>query len=77
MEEIFSKLEGRISLHKINIKGLFGKFDYDISLENPEGVTILYGLNGIGKTTILKIIYLLNRMEFTDIFTTEPQSSPM
>ena len=68
MEEIFTDLEGRISLQKINIKGLFGKFDYNISLENPEGVTILYGLNGIGKTTILKIIYLLNRIEFTDIF---------
>jgi len=68
MEEIFKELEGGISLQQISIIGLFGKFDYDISFENPEGVTILYGLNGIGKTTILKIIYLIKEIDFTNIF---------
>ena len=55
MEEIFKDLESSISLQKINIRGLFGKFDYDISLENPERVTILYGLKmGSEKLRFLK-----------------------
>ncbi|MBW1649438.1 MAG: AAA family ATPase [Deltaproteobacteria bacterium] len=45
-------------LKKIKIKGLFNKFDYDIELKK-EGLTILTGPNGYGKTTILKIIYAL------------------
>ena len=52
MEEFFKELEGGISLQLISIRDLFGKFDHDISFENPEGFTILYGLNGIGKTII-------------------------
>ncbi len=43
-------------LKKITIKGLFDKFDYDIELKK-EGITILTGPNGYGKTTILKILY--------------------
>ncbi|QTA79925.1 Uncharacterized protein dnl_22070 [Desulfonema limicola] len=43
-------------LKKIKIKGLFNKFSYDIELKK-EGITILTGPNGYGKTTILKIIY--------------------
>ncbi len=41
-------------LKKIKIQGLFGKFDYEIELKQ-EGLTILTGPNGYGKTTILKI----------------------
>ncbi len=43
-------------LKKIKIEGLFNKFDYEIELKE-EGITILTGPNGYGKTTILKIIY--------------------
>ncbi|GBC64138.1 ATPase [Desulfonema ishimotonii] len=43
-------------LKKICIEGLFNKFNYEIELKN-EGITILTGPNGYGKTTILKIIY--------------------
>jgi len=42
-------------LKKIKIEGLFNKFNYEI--EFKEGITILTGPNGYGKTTILKIIY--------------------
>ena len=41
---------------KIKIYKLFNLFDYEIALKN-EGVTILTGPNGYGKTTILKIIH--------------------
>ncbi len=43
-------------LKKIKIKGLFNKLDYEIELKE-EGITILTGPNGYGKTTILKIIH--------------------
>nr|VFJ92439.1 MAG: Predicted ATP-binding protein involved in virulence [Candidatus Kentron sp. LFY] len=42
-------------LNKIAIKGLFGKFDYEIELKEG-GLTVLTGPNGYGKTTILNII---------------------
>jgi len=42
-------------LTQIRIEKLFDIFDYDIELK-AEGVTILTGPNGYGKTTILKII---------------------
>jgi predicted ATP-binding protein involved in virulence len=43
-------------LNRIKIEKLFGKFDYDIKLNQDEGITILTGPNGYGKTTILTII---------------------
>ncbi len=42
-------------LTKIIIEKLFNKFDYTIELK-PEGITILTGPNGYGKTTVLKTI---------------------
>lgn len=42
-------------LKRITINGLFNQFDYEIELK-PEGLTILTGPNGYGKTTILKIL---------------------
>lgn len=42
-------------LARIKIEKLFDIFDYDIALK-PEGITILTGPNGYGKTTVLKIV---------------------
>lgn len=42
-------------LTKIIIEKLFNTFDYTIELK-PEGITILTGPNGYGKTTVLKIL---------------------
>lgn len=39
----------------INIKSLFGRFNYEIKF-NDKGVNIITGPNGYGKTTILRII---------------------
>ena len=47
-------------LQRIEIKKLFDQFDYNIEL-NPEGITILTGPNGYGKTTILRIIHAFSR----------------
>lgn len=45
-------------ISSIKIIGLFGKFNYDISVEDRvENLTILYGDNGVGKSTILKLVF--------------------
>ncbi|MDR0680944.1 MAG: AAA family ATPase [Dysgonamonadaceae bacterium] len=48
-----------MKLSRIKIEKLFGQFDYDIKLNQEEGITILTGPNGYGKTTILNIIWSL------------------
>ena len=42
-------------LKALEIKGLFNRFDYNIKLKK-DGITIITGPNGYGKSTILKII---------------------
>jgi predicted ATP-binding protein involved in virulence len=48
-----------MKLSRIKIEKLFRQFDYDIKLNQEEGITILTGPNGYGKTTILHIIWSL------------------
>lgn len=43
-------------LVRITAEKLFGYLDQDVSLASNEGVTILHGANGSGKTTILRAI---------------------
>jgi predicted ATP-binding protein involved in virulence len=43
-------------IKKISIFGLFDMFNHEIPLNQAEHITILYGMNGMGKTTVFKII---------------------
>lgn len=45
-----------MKIAKIEIKGLFDLFDYSIPM-NEEGITIITGPNGYGKTMLLNIVY--------------------
>nr|VFK45245.1 MAG: Predicted ATP-binding protein involved in virulence [Candidatus Kentron sp. TC] len=54
-------------LKKIQIKGLFDRFDYDIELKEG-GLTILTGPNGYGKTTILRMIHAFATGNFVLLF---------
>jgi predicted ATP-binding protein involved in virulence len=56
--------EPAMKLTRIKIEKLFGQFDYDIKLNQDEGITILTGPNGYGKTTILNIIWSLINQDF-------------
>jgi predicted ATP-binding protein involved in virulence len=41
---------------EISIEGLFSIFNHPIALNQEERITIIYGLNGFGKTSILRVI---------------------
>lgn len=51
-----------LQIESVKVEKLFGLYDYEFNKEigqNPSGFMILYGDNGTGKTTILKILYHL------------------
>ncbi len=43
-------------IRRLIIEGLFDIFDHDIHFKTEDRVTIIHGPNGVGKTTILKLI---------------------
>jgi predicted ATP-binding protein involved in virulence len=45
-----------VTLKEFKIDKLFGMFNHNIKLNTEEKITIVHGPNGVGKTTILKII---------------------
>ncbi|MDM8515036.1 AAA family ATPase [Desulfobacterales bacterium HSG16] len=45
-----------MQIQRIQIKNLFGMFDHDINLKIKDRITIIHGPNGIGKTTVLKLL---------------------
>ncbi len=57
MQEKVTKPTKRIK--QISVIGLFGMFDHVIPLNVDERITIIHGLNGFGKTTILKLLKAL------------------
>ena len=45
-----------MQITKISVNGLFGIFDHIIPLNTDKRITIIHGLNGFGKTNILRIL---------------------
>ena len=43
-------------IEKIIVNKLFGIFDHEISLNMSDRITILHGKNGVGKTTVLRLV---------------------
>lgn len=60
-------------IKSITVKGLFNQFDHHIDFNQQERITVLHGINGVGKTTLLRMlnnllnfrIYNLNEIPFT------------
>ena len=54
-----------MKISKIEIKGLFDRFDHKIDLNLEKNITVIYGINGIGKTMLFKILdYFFNQKFF-------------
>ena len=49
---------------KLQIKKLFGKYDYDLDFNNSHKISILIGENGCGKSTILRILKYISHRDF-------------
>ena len=45
-----------MKLKQLIVKKLFGVFDHSVSVNNNEGITIVIGENGLGKTVLLEMI---------------------
>lgn len=59
---------GKLKISKIEVRKLFGVYDYDLQYNSSDftddNLIILYGDNGTGKSTILRMInYLLSNKE--------------
>ncbi len=55
-------------IERIHIKGLFGMFEHDIRLNKEERITVIYGMNGIGKTMIFRILDKFFGRNFSNLF---------
>lgn len=53
-------------LTSVSVRGLFGQIDHVIPL-NADGITLVHGPNGIGKTTVLKMIQLAMDRDFFEL----------
>jgi len=59
-----------MKLAAINIIQLFGRYNYNLNFTNNEGITIITGPNGYGKSTIIRMIYQLYFGNFYPLFST-------
>jgi ABC-type cobalamin/Fe3+-siderophores transport system ATPase subunit len=59
-----------LQLRRVTVAGLFNTFDYDITFPTPSeevsqpSVVILHGRNGVGKTTLLRMLDGMMRLDF-------------
>jgi ABC-type lipoprotein export system ATPase subunit len=63
-----------LRVRRITAKRLFGRYDHDLLLNDAERVTVIHGPNGVGKTTLLKLVEALFKGRFR-LFTEVPLDS--
>jgi predicted ATPase len=56
-----------MNIASISVTGLFGLFNHKIHLRTKQRITILHGPNGVGKTTILRMLKALCSFEFNNL----------
>ena len=59
-----------MTIKEIEIQSLFGYFDHKIPLKENDRITIIHGPNGVGKTTILRLVSDLFKGQFLSLFVT-------
>ena len=55
---------------RIGVDGLFGMFNHDIGMKTDDRITIIHGMNGYGKTTILRMVNALFNRRYSDLRST-------
>ena len=53
-----------MKINKIIIRNLFHRYNYELELINNNKTSVIYGYNGFGKTTILKIITAILNFDY-------------
>lgn len=48
-----------VLIQEIRTKALYGKYDHKIRTSHSDNITLLYGVNGVGKTTVLNLLFHL------------------
>ena len=56
-----------MKIKSIEIKELYGLYDHKIEFNRNDKIDIVIGQNGIGKTTILKLLYMLFNHQISQI----------
>ncbi len=56
-----------MSIASVEVTGLFGYFDHKIPLKTKDRITIIHGANGVGKTTILRLLHNLFAIKLSAI----------
>jgi len=67
-----------MGLIQLRVEGLFGEFTHELKLNAEEGLSLVHGPNGVGKTTLLRIVDaffnkrypILRRIPFSTIIVT-------
>lgn len=59
-----------MKIEQIEINGLFGYLDHKIPLNVNDRITIIHGPNGVGKTTILRLVSDLFKSQFLSLLNT-------
>jgi len=54
-------------ISKISVTKLFGIFNHPVSLNMEDKITIIHGMNGIGKTTLLRLINGFFNSQYSEI----------
>ncbi|MHA1674146.1 MAG: AAA family ATPase, partial [Promethearchaeota archaeon] len=57
------------SLQQFTVFDLFGKYTHTIDFSQSDDLIILYGVNGTGKTHLLKILYFFFSHRWDELFT--------
>ncbi|ASF45067.1 AAA family ATPase [Methylovulum psychrotolerans] len=55
-------------IKSVSVTGLFHQYDHHIEFNQEERITILHGINGVGKTTVLRMINSLFTFRFVDFY---------
>ena len=59
-----------MKIKEIEIQSLFGYFDHKIPLKTDDRITIIHGPNGVGKTTVLRLISGFFKRQFLPMLVT-------